>query len=251
MALVNVKIQDKIAIIKLNNGVTNNLNLALVIEISNSLRKLKDDPFVTGVVLASENDKFFSIGFDIPKLYDAEMAEMKNFYQTFNQLCLNLYSFPKPTVAALTGHAIAGGCILAICCDYRFISDGKKLMGLNEIRLGVPVPFLADCVLRQVVGGRIARKIITSGKFYRPKESFRMGLVDMVLPLEKVLHQSIEKARSLAEMPQMAFGIIKRNQVEIIEEQVSGSLEEKEELFLDCWFSPDARKLLKRAMKKF
>ena len=98
-----------------------------------------------------------------------------------------LFTFPKPTAAAISGHAIAGGCILTLCCDYRYIAEGRKLMGLNEIKLGVPVPYVADCILRSLVGFRHAREIMESGDFYQPETSFQKGLVDAVLPLENVL----------------------------------------------------------------
>ena len=111
--------------------------------------------------------------------------------ELFNQVCMELYTMPKPTVAAVTGHAIAGGCILALCCDYRFAAEGRKLMGLNEIRLGVPVPYLADCVLRQIVGARNAREIMETGEFYLPEQSLQIGMIDRVLPLEKVVADSI------------------------------------------------------------
>lgn len=88
------------------------------------------------------------------------LAKLKNKLVAY----LALYTLPKPVVAAITGHAIAGGCILALCCDYRFISEGRKLMGLNEVKLGVPVPYLADRVLHALVGTRYAREIIESGE---------------------------------------------------------------------------------------
>jgi enoyl-CoA hydratase/carnithine racemase len=151
----------------------------------------------------------------------------------------------------MTGHAIAGGCILALCCDYRFIAEGRKLMGLNEIKLGVPVPYLADCVLRHVVGARHAREIVETGEFYGPDKLLQMGVVDQVMPLEQVLPKAIEKAASLGTLPQAAFALIKRNRVEMVEAHILAHLEEKERVFLERWYSPEARERLEEAMEKF
>jgi enoyl-CoA hydratase/carnithine racemase len=206
---------------------------------------------VQGLVLASSNDKFFSIGFDIPQLFELSREDFRVFYQALNRVCLDLYTLPRPTVAAITGHAIAGGCILTLCCDYRFMTEGRKLMGLNEIRLGVPVPYPADCILRHLVGLRNAREVMGSGEFYQPEELFQIGLVDQVLPLGQVLPKSVEKARFLGGMPREAFAMIKRNRVEMVEAEILARLEEKERFFMECWYSDEARGRLREAMEKF
>jgi enoyl-CoA hydratase/carnithine racemase len=251
MKMIRVEHHDEVAIVKLDRDVTNAIDLQLVEELSETLQGVTHDPGVHSLVLGSSNERFFSIGFDIPQLFGLAKQDFKFFYQTFNRVCMDLYTLPKPTIAAITGHAIAGGCILALCCDYRFIARGRKLMGLNEIRLGVPVPYLADCVLRHIVGVRYARDITDIGEFYQPEESLQMGIVDQVLPLEQVLPKSIEKARLLGGSPQEAFAMIKRNRVERVEAQVLTRLEEKERFFVDRWYSDEARERLREAMEKF
>jgi enoyl-CoA hydratase/carnithine racemase len=158
---------------------------------------------------------------------------------------------PKPTVAAIAGHAIAGGCILALCCDYRVIGDGRKLMGLNEIKLGVPVPYVADRILRDLVGGRHARQVVESGDFYRPEEALSLGLVDQVCPAEQVLSQAIDRASQLGSSSPEAFAMIKRNRVERLEAEILARLEDKEGLFVERWYSEEARARLREAMEKF
>jgi len=251
MKMIRVEHHGEVAIVKLDRGVTNTIDLQLVEELSETLQGVTHDPGVHSLVLGSSNERFFSIGFDIPQLFGLARQDFKFFYQTFNRVCMDLYTLPKPTIAAITGHAIAGGCILALCCDYRFIAQGRKLMGLNEIRLGVPVPYLADCVLRHIVGVRYARDIMDIGEFYQPEESLQMGIVDQVLPLEQVLPKSVEKARLLGGLPQEAFAMIKQNRIERVEAQVLTRLEEKERFFVDRWYSDEARERLREAMEKF
>lgn len=235
----------------LDRGVTNALNLELLREFSEALQELKQDSNVHGIVLTSSNHKFFSIGFDLPQLIELERKDFEIFYRTFNQVCMDLYTLPKPTVAAITGHAIAGGCILALCCDYRFCAEGRNLMGLNEIKLGVPVPYLADCILRQIVGARNAREIVYTGEFYHAEESYRMGLIDRIVPSENVVREAVEKADSVGRLPGNAFAAIKRNRVETIETRVRSEFEERVRLFMECWVSGEARMLLREATEKF
>ena len=202
-------------------------------------------------MLTNSDDKFFSIGFDLPALYDLSAKDFRAFYQAFNRVCLDLYTFPKPTLAALLGHAIAGGCILAICCDYRIIAAGHKLMGLNEIKLGVPVPYPADRILREIVGVRLALEMMEGGSFYPPDKALTLGLVDQVLPVEDVLTTAIEKLNAIGTMSPKAFEIIKRNRVEQVTERLEQVLEYKEDVFIECWYSSEARERLAEALKKF
>jgi len=167
--LIYTEFRDEVAVLKLNRGVTNALNLQLVSQLAENLQTVRDDSDVQGLVLSSFNEKFFSIGFDIPELIKLTIDDFRVFYQVYNRICVDLYTLPKPTIAAITGHAIAGGCILALCCDYRFIAEGRKLMGLNEIKLGIPVPYPGDCILQHVVGTRNAREIMGTGEFYDPE----------------------------------------------------------------------------------
>jgi enoyl-CoA hydratase/carnithine racemase len=151
----------------------------------------------------------------------------------------------------MKGHAIAGGTILALCCDYRFIAVGHKLMGLNEIKLGVPVPYLADLILRQVVGTNAAREIVESGELYPPNQLAEFGLVDGVHMLDHVLPEAIEVANSLGTHPPEAYKLIKNNRVETVVQQFKQHREVKEKQFIDCWYSPAARERLKEVIEKF
>lgn len=251
MAVLSVDHRDGVAVVRLNRGVTNAINLELVEELAAALEKIEHDSEVHGTVLTGSNDKFFSIGLDLPELFPLSRRDFEVFYRAFNRVCLRLYTHPKPTVAALTGHAVAGGCILALCCDYRFVAEGRKLMGMNEIKLGVPVPYVADCVLRYTVGVRNAREMVDSGEFHPPETLLRMGMVDRVLPPDRVVAASIEKIQQVGSSPREAFAIIKRNRVEPIEAEVGARLEEKMALFVERWYSDAARERLSAALEKF
>lgn len=251
LKFIQIENTDKVAILKLNRGITNPINLELVNELSENLINLIDNPDIHSLILTSTNNKFFSIGFSLPELIKLNEKDLTTFYRAFNRLCIGLYTFPKPTIAALRGHAIAGGCILALCCDYRFISEGRKLMGLNEIKLGLPVPYPGDCILRNLVGSQIARDVMENGEFYSSTELFKIEIADEVLPLEEVLPKSIEKAKLLDSLPQDAFKVIKNNRTEMIEIQIKKYLGEKEKSFLECWKLKTTQELLKEATKKF
>jgi len=241
---------DGACVLRLNRGAANPINLDLVNRLSDHLGNLRDDPDVLGVVLTG-SEKFFSIGFAIPELYDLPRSEFQTFFRAFNRLTLDLYTFPRPTVAAVTGHATAGGCILALCCDYRLVAGGRKLMGLNEIKLGAPIPYLSDCILKQVVGFRHARTITEGGAFFLPEEALEMGLVDEIHDLGAVMPRAEERVRVLGgEVPE-AFSLIKRSRTDPVTDLAERHQEAWERSFLDCWYSDAARTRLKEALEKF
>lgn len=242
---------QEVGILILNRGITNALNLEFFEQLIASIHETKQDDSIRSLVLESSNDKFFCIGFDIPQLISLSRDDFTVFIRSFNRMCLELYTLPKPTVAAITGHAIAGGCVLPLLCDYRYIAEGHKLMGLNEIHLGVPVPFIADCILRELVGGRHSRNIVESGDFYTPEETFKMGLVDEVLPLEDVRSAARDKALSFSKMPAQAFAMIKENRVDRVVQQVVDQQNAKVSDFVERWYAEDARKLIQGVVSKF
>ena len=249
--MVDVTYHGTVALVELNRDVTNALSPDLIGALAETLEKVAAAPEVRAVVLSSTNDKFFSIGWDIPQLYDLPVESFRGFYEAFNRTCMTLYTLPKPTVAGLRGHAVAGGCILALCCDYRVMAEGHKLMGLNEIKLGVPVPYAADCILQSIVGSRIARDIVESGEFYEVEVSFAKGLVDEVVPRERVTARAMERAKTLGAMPSEAYAGIKANRVEMVEARITAGWEEKQREFLEIWYTEEPRKRLREAIEKF
>lgn len=251
MGTVNFELDEGVGIIGLKSGKKNPINPELVADFSEVLKEIINSDDVKSVVLTSDNEKFFSIGLDVPKLIDMEKEEFRAFIRNFNKLCLDLYTISKPTVASINGHAIAGGFILALCCDYRFMGKGRGLVGLNEVKLGVSVPLLPQKILERLAGERIARDMIYSGEFYNPERAFELGAVDGVFESEEVLEKSIEKARNLGEMPERAFQAVKLNRIIEIKELVMKNFDSDVDTFVELWYSDKAQERLREAIKSF
>ena len=251
MNCVDVERSNGVLVAALNRGTINALNTALIAELERILKEVREDPEIDGLVLTSANDKFFSIGFALPELYPLRRDEFADFFRGFNHLCLTLYTIPKPTVTALTGHATAGGCILALCTDYRLAAAGNSRMGINESQLGVPVTYLAYRVLADLVGTRHARDAMYSGILYSPDDALAIGMIDKVVAAHRIRAASVAKAKDLASTSRQAFAADKGFRVRAIYEAVIAGLEEEESAFIDQWYAPEARELLGRALDKF
>jgi len=248
--MTTVKIEDhgSVAILRLDNGKTNAINGQLVYDMQEALTEITNQ--YQGLVLAG-GDKFFSIGLDLPELLELERDTMSYFWHSFNQLAFDIFTMPLPTVCALSGHAVAGGNVLALTCDYRLAGSDKKQIGLNEIKLGVPVPYLADLILRQIVGDRAATNMIFRGEFMPFADAHKAGLIDDIFAPEDVEEQAVSKAALQAEFPQQAFAALKAHRVEDISLKYQEFSTSRNEVFLDCWFSAPVQELLQEAAQKF
>ncbi|MHA1945061.1 MAG: enoyl-CoA hydratase/isomerase family protein [Candidatus Hodarchaeales archaeon] len=249
--MIQTDIQDNIAICSLNRGVTNPLNASMIQLIHDELDKLGKMQDIHGVILSSSNSKFYSIGLDIPELFPLSPEEFTEFFQNFSQLCVKLLSFPKPVITIISGHTIAGGCILALACDYRYAKKDNFKMGLNEIKLGVPVPYIAECILKDLIGIHKTRYVCETGDFFLPERLLTLGLIDEIVAQEDLQERAISKINQVATNSLDAFSKIKEIRNEQILERFNKNYQRTTQEFVDLWYSPLTRARLLEAMAKF
>jgi len=250
MAMLRDRMHDGIAIVDMDHG-KNPLGPEMVAELSMTVSDLATDGDVRGLVLTSTHERFFSIGLDIPNLIDMSMEEFAGFLETYNSMCLDLYTLPLPTIAAVNGHATAGGCILALCCDQRYMVEGRSIMGVNEVKLGVPVPYHADRMLRDLVGARNAMEMMGSGDFYPPDRLLDLGMVDRIVPPDDLVAAAAGRVRELGSSPHEAFAAIKANRTGPVLADIAECRGGKDREFVDLWYSDAVRERLRGAMEKF
>jgi enoyl-CoA hydratase/carnithine racemase len=248
MSKVILKTHDSVAVLRLNNGVTNAISPELVDDLSKKAKQIKSE--FKGAIFAG-GDKFFCIGLDLPALLQLDRPDMTEFYVRFNQAVLDLYALPMPTICAIDGHATAGGAIIAISSDFRFVSSGRKLIGFNEVKIGVPVPYLADLMLRQITGDRCATEMMFTGEFVEPQQAQKVGLIDDVFSPEDLEEKAVAKISELAALPPYGMAVIKNSRVEAVRTRYEKMRSEDSDWFLNCWFNPVVQELLKEAAKKF
>jgi len=248
MSQAEIEKFGKVALLRMQNSVTNAIGPDLLADMSHCIEEIRKH--FKGMVLAG-GKKFFSIGLDLPLLVNFDHQKMGDFWEAFNQVILQLYTLPFPTACALGGHATAGGAILALTGDFRIAAEGRTLFGFNEVNIGVPVPYLADLILRQLVGDRIATRMLFFGQFMESGPARQAGIVDEVAPRDMVESLAIEKIDKLAAMPQPAFGMIKQNRIGAVHTAFLNNRDAKKEAFLICWFQEAVQTLLKQAAEKF
>ena len=190
METIKITKKENYAIIKLNRGRGNAINMTMMSEVIKAMNDLKNDNEVRGVVLCG-NEGIFSVGLDVKELLSFTDKESTNqFFNLFGRLVVKMASFPKLMIAAINGHSPAGGCVLAICCDYRVMGDGDFTIGLNEVPVGIMINPLIFGLYAFWIGERQAYHNFLNGKLCTPTEAKEYGLVDVVVPVEGVQNRA-------------------------------------------------------------
>ncbi|MGA2737753.1 MAG: enoyl-CoA hydratase/isomerase family protein [Bryobacteraceae bacterium] len=233
--------QGSLSIVTLSRGKANALNYALVDELCGAVAGAAEDDSVRGLVLASDRPRFFSSGFDIREVFTYDRDGMAAFFGRFIDLYESLYAFPKPAVAALSGHTFAGGAILAIACDFRIMAEGDFGFALNEINLGLALSRTIRRMLADAIGIARGREVLLFGEPLTPVRALEIGLVRELAPAEQVRDRAIACARFLAAKPPAAYREIKRSLREFGGREDIPSDRATLGLFLDMWFSAEAQ----------
>jgi len=236
---------EHLLILSLARGKANALNYALVDELYTAVSAAAVDGSVRGLVLGSDRPRFFSSGFDIREVFQYDRDGMAAFFGRFIDLYESLHCFPKPVVAALSGHTFAGGAILAIACDFRIMALGDFGFALNEVNLGLALSPGIRRMLVNAVGVARAREVLLFGEPLSPVRAHEIGLVRELAPAEQVRGRAIACARFLAAKPPIAYHEIKRSLREL--SGADDALGDRATLlqFLDMWFSDEARECRK------
>jgi len=245
MKFLGLSINENITTVVLNRSKVNAINEAMVEELSECFKKLETDSNVKAVILTGEGN-FFSFGLDIPEFLNYSKDSFTKFLIKFTDLLKYIFLFPKPVVAALNGHTIAGGCMLAIACDYRLMVSGKPKISLNEITFGSTVFTSGVEILKFWVGGRNAETILYRGEMYLAEDARALGLVDEVVSKEE-LHETAQRiAQDFANKDGRAFKSVKA----LLRKQVAEEIERSERdsilEFVDIWYSESTWKNLEK-----
>lgn len=241
---LNVTIADRMALIGLNRGKSNAINLSLLRELGSLLKNIENDDAILGIILHGK-DRFFSSGLDLIELYDLDEQEIRAFWKTFLELVGTLVSFKKPSVAAISGHSPAGGCVLALCCDYRIMVEGDFIIGLNEIPVGIIVPEGIFHLYSFWIGQANAYRYLLEGKLMNPSEALAAGLVDQVVPVEKLRNVAEKQLKSYIQLEPNTWQQSKRNMRRLLIQQMTHIPDEMLDEIVRQWWAPSTRSILK------
>jgi enoyl-CoA hydratase/carnithine racemase len=241
-----------LALLRLDKDRGNAIDEPLVEAILRSVETLRQDDGVRGVLLCSAHPKLFCPGLDLLSLESYDAPALTRFMLRFAEMVWALFDLPKPLVAAVSGHAVAGGCILALTADERILRQGASI-GLNEVKIGVPLPWTVTTLLRATLPPPSWTEIALAGTNVADDEALRLGIAHAVLPADGFEAACVARLARLADKDPAAFGATKR----CLREGALAEMKREEAArageFIASWFSPattERRKQILASLKK-
>jgi enoyl-CoA hydratase/carnithine racemase len=192
---VDFDVMDEIAVVRLAHGKVNALDAELLRDIVAAL----EDVERTGrrAVVITGAGPAFSAGVDLHRVLDGGVEYAREFLPALSSALIRAFTMPVPVVAAVNGHAIAGGCILACAAERRLMSDGQGRIGASEVVVGVTFPAAALEILRYACGPH-AEEVVLGGGLHDPERARSLGLVHEVVPADELLTRAVAVATALA-----------------------------------------------------
>lgn len=200
-----------------------------------------------GLIL-SGGEKVFSAGLDVPYLMTQDRAGLAACWSLFFNAARALARSPVPVVAAIAGHNPAGGCVLALCCDYRVMARGPFRMGLNETQVGLAVPDAIQYLLRRVVGTHRAERLVVAGAMVESEQALAIGMVDDLTDAGAVVVRALHWLEELLALPSGPMLATRRMARADIVQALDGFSQAELERFLDGWESADSQAALRELM---
>lgn len=244
MNTIKVTIKDHLALITLDRGRSNALNREMITELNDMMNSISSDPNIAGVIITGK-ENFFSAGLDLIELYSYSEEEAESFWHLFLDFTANITAFRKPLVAAINGHSPAGGCVIALACDYRIMSEGKAIIGLNEVPVGIIVPGSIFSLYSFWIGTAHATRSLLEGKLFSPEEALKIGLVDELINPESILTAAERKIRKYMAMERNTWEQSKLNIRKDLIAATRANQTEALAIMLKQWWAPTTRNILK------
>lgn len=228
-----------IAVLRMAHGKANALDSELLEALDRGFRELEDAR--PDALVLTGTGSIFSAGVDLFRVLDGGAAYLASFLPVLSRAVRRLFAFPRPVVAAVNGHAIAGGCILACACDLKVMAEGEGRIGVPELRVGVPFPVAPLEVLRFAVPPQHLQELAYAGRTYGAAEAHEWGLIDELVPPEAVLDRALEAAGRLAAIPRESFEFTKAQLRRPALERIDALHDELDPRVAAQWARPEVR----------
>ena len=237
---IPVTLDQGVALVRLENGRGNAIDFAIVDALHAAIDEVERTDARSVVVTAQ--GRVFCGGLDLLTAHAFDRPTLERFVLAFDGLFRRVFTSARPVVAAVNGHALAGGCILAMACDLRVISDGPYQIGVNEVQLGIPFPPATFEIARRATPAPARTAVLLQGKRLSPAEAHRAGLVHRLAPDGEAVAAAREEAALLASAGPDAVRAVKADLIAPALARIDASFAGPGRRASSMlWFSPEAQ----------
>lgn len=244
--MITTEIRGGVALLSMNDGKANAIQERFLDDFDRAL----DAAAGADALVVTGAGKIFSGGLDLPALIDLPRPAIESLMEHFHRTMLRTFLWPAPVVAAVNGHAIAGGCVLAMQADRRVMAEGNSKIGINEVQIGLPLPVIVVETFRAQLGPGSLAEAAQEGKLFSPVEALEAGIVHAVAPPDSVEERAVELARRLASGGRFAFAAVKG----LLRRPAADALKhhrlEDGKAWVDVWFSEPARRRIEEIVAR-
>jgi len=241
--MFTVERQGEIDLLRMEYGPANALDVDFCVGLARAVRDLVASP--SRAMVLTGQGKIFSAGVDLPRLLAGGIDYVRKFLPALDEAFETLFFCPKPVVAAVNGHAIAGGCLLTCAADRRIMAAGKGRIGVPELRVGVPFPTVAMEIMRARTSPTHYEEVTLGGATYDPQEALQRGLIDAVVDAGELLDQSVSTAESLAAIPPDLYSFSKMQARQPVRAAIEVNRQLHEPLVHELWMSPKTQESIR------
>ncbi len=241
--MIDLRIHGPIHELRLNRPPVNALDPELLTAIAQRVRNAPQQG--ARALVLSGREGMFSAGLDVPILSGLDRDGLARAWGLFFEVMEVLATSTVPVAAAITGHAPAAGIILALFCDWRVAEDGPFAMGLNEVRIGIPMPAVVAALAARTVGPRRAEALCVAGSLLEPRDALAIGLVDRVVDQGQAVDAAVDWCTSTIEAPPGALAAtrvtLRRDLVDLLRRHRAADTE----ALVEAWFKPELQASLR------
>jgi enoyl-CoA hydratase len=244
--------RGRVAVMTLAHGKANTLDSELCQEIVARFDEIKRS--AAQAVVVTGRGPIFSAGVDLVRAVEGGADYLRDFLPLLAKALDTAFFLPKPVVAAVNGHAIAGGCVLACAADRRFMARDAGRIGVTELLVGVAFPAVAFEIMRFAIVPQELEDVIFSGATFAPEAARERGLVHEIVAPDALLDRAVAAAEKLADLSPAAFALTKMQSRRVVEDTLQRSGGSIDAAVREIWLNPDTlarmRDYVKRTLKK-
>lgn len=241
--MIDVIQRKDVTILRLAHGKANALDVELCQGITEQLERLRTSSSMAIVLIGTGN--IFSAGVDLLRVLDEGVEYLQTFLLALTTLYETVFFYPKPVVAAVNGHAIAGGCVLACAADHRVMARDAGRIGVTELLVGLPFPTIALEIMRFIAVPQHFQGLIYRGATFAPQEAINLGLVDEMVEPQDLVDRAVAVAETLLSIPAPAFEITKRQSRQPVWERFQETRSSFDRAVEAIWTTPETREAVR------